>query len=443
MNAAAASAQATEAIWAASQTGSRATVVNSPPGAGKSTLVRELSRRQAGGGKQIPVVAQTNHQADDLVRGFIEDAARGQGGGITVGRLHNSNYTVPAAFAGNPQIITSNSIGQLSHCDIIVSTGSKWANVDPPNPWPLVVVDEAYQMRSDLFLHMGRISTRLLLVGDPGQLAPFTTVDARFFRGHPVPATGNAAATILRTHPDSTQIPLPVSWRLDSRAAPVIADSFYSQPFVAAHEVGQRSLTFALAAVASDAQRVVLQAAHSGWAFVELDSALMPEVDLEVAETIGELVRQLLTGGGVLREGAITSPLSAADIAVGVAHNSQKSAVVSQVRRVCEELGLDLDAVVVDTANRLQGREFAVVVVWHPLSGRRDATEFHADPGRLCVLTSRHRHACIVVGRAGMEEQLDGFPDTEEVWLNEAIGGVDPIVAQGKILRHLRLHRIA
>ncbi|WP_432644254.1 hypothetical protein [Nocardia cyriacigeorgica] len=47
--------------------------------------------------------------------------------------------------------------------------------------------------------------------------------------------------------------------------------------------------------------------------------------------------------------------------------------------------------VAVNTANRLQGPEFEVVIVVHPLSGRRDATAFHLEAGRLCVLTSRHR----------------------------------------------------
>ncbi len=48
----------------------------------------------------------------------------------------------------------------------------------------------------------------------------------------------------------------------------------------------------------------------------------------------------------------------------------------------------------VDTANRLQGAGFDVTIVLHPLSGRRDATAFHLEAGRLCVLASRHRHAC-------------------------------------------------
>ena len=81
------------------------------------------------------------------------------------------------------------------------------------------------------------------------------------------------------------------------------------------------------------------------------------------------------------------------------------------------DAGFGVTDVMVDTANRLQGREFNVVIVPHPLSGRRDATAFHLEAGRLCVLTSRHRRARIVVARAGIPELLDAHPSVEPVHL--------------------------
>ena len=70
-----------------------------------------------------------------------------------------------------------------------------------------------------------------------------------------------------------------------------------------------------------------------------------------------------------------------------------------------------------DTTNRLQGAEFEVTIILHPLSGRRDATAFHLEAGRLCVLTSRHRHACIIVARAGIADLLDAHPSDEPIHL--------------------------
>jgi hypothetical protein len=69
-----------------------------------------------------------------------------------------------------------------------------------------------------------------------------------------------------------------------------------------------------------------------------------------------------------------------------------------------------LGGVVVETANQFQGLEFDLVVAWHSRAGLPEPDGFHLDPGRLCVLLTRHRHACVVVGRAGDAEMLNDQP---------------------------------
>lgn len=64
------------------------------------------------------------------------------------------------------------------------------------------------------------------------------------------------------------------------------------------------------------------------------------------------------------------------DIAIGVAHRDQAELIRGMLRR-SDIAGAE--RIVVDNANRLRGREFEITVVWHPLSGRRDATEFHLE----------------------------------------------------------------
>jgi hypothetical protein len=110
------------------------------------------------------------------------------------------------------------------------------------------------------------------------------------------------------------------------------------------------------------------------------------------------------------------------------------------VRAALAELGVA--GVTVDTANRLQGREYDVTVVLHPLSGRPDATAFHLETGRLCVLASRHRHACIVVCREGVEELLDEHPSTEPVQLGVTVKFPDGWEANHAVLAHLAEHRV-
>jgi hypothetical protein len=103
----------------------------------------------------------------------------------------------------------------------------------------------------------------------------------------------------------------------------------------------------------------------------------------------------------------------------------------------------DLGEVIVDTANRLQGREFDIVVVWHPLAGRRDASAFHLDAGRAAVLTTRHRHACVVVGRAGAAQVLEDHapPSEYELGVTRQVE-FDGWEAHARLLEHLETVKI-
>ena len=132
--------------------------------------------------------------------------------------------------------------------------------------------------------------------------------------------------------------------------------------------------------------------------------------------------------------------LTADRIAIGTAHRDQAAAIRAALGAV---LGPAAAGITVDTANRLQGQEFDVTIVLHPLSGRRDATAFHLEAGRLCVLTSRHRHACIVVARAGIQELLDAHPSTEPVHLNVPAKFPDGWEANQAMLTHLARHRVS
>lgn len=150
------------------------------------------------------------------------------------------------------------------------------------------------------------------------------------------------------------------------------------------------------------------------------------------------VVRRLLDRGGVAtsERGPDPVPVTAERVAVGTAHRDQAAAV----RAALAELGVT--GVAVDTANRLQGREFDVTVVLHPLSGRPDATAFHLETGRLCVLASRHRHACVVVCRAGVADLLDEHPSTEPVQLGVTVKFPDGWEANHAVLSHLAEHRV-
>jgi len=418
-------------------------LVDSPPGAGKSTLVREMARRQAPHRRQVPIVVQTNAQADDMVASLVAEMNAGLGAKLRIGRLHASeNYSPPPDLRVLPQVTYAMKIDDLAHTHIVIAPAMKWAFVDDiDNQWPFAIIDEVYQMRSDALQPIGRLMGSLLAVGDPGQIKPFTVLDEGQWRNLDISPIESAAATLLKTRPDTVRVALPVSWRLPAHSADLVSRAFYASSFVAGSAPEERSLTLPIGALTDPYDQAVRIAAAGGWAMVELPGGSAPKLDLEVADAVACTVLALVDGNVEVHDGGRTEPLHALRVAVGTAHTAQVDAVRRALREQCIALGRVVPAVEISTANRLQGREFDVTIVWHPLSGRTDPGRFHLDPGRMCVLLSRHRHACIIVGRAGILDQLLLTPPPAE-YRAEAESDVDGWAAHRIVLDHLAGRRV-
>ncbi|ATL27977.1 AAA domain-containing protein [Streptomyces formicae] len=433
-------ARATDAILHDTLHGThRGVVVDSPPGAGKSTLVVRAARELAAAGRPLMVIAQTNAQVDDLVLRLAEKDPE-----LPVGRLHSSDPDpYDKALDDLPSVRTSTKAGDLAGLDVVISTAAKWAHVKVDQldaPWGHAIVDEAYQMRSDALLAVAGLFERALFVGDPGQLDPFSIVGAEQWAGLSYDPSASAVSTLLAHNPELPQHRLPVSWRLPASAAPLVSDAFYPYtPFRSGTGHEDRALTFGVPSDGSGPDEVIDEAARAGWGLLELPARNTPRTDPEAVRAVALVVRRLLDRGGAAtsERAPDPTPLTADRIAVGTAHRDQAAAV----RAALADLGVT--DVTVDTANRLQGREYDVTVVLHPLSGRPDATAFHLETGRLCVLTSRHRHACVVVCRAGVSDLLDDHPSTEPVQLGVTVKFPDGWEANHAVLARLSEHRVS
>jgi hypothetical protein len=246
------------------------------------------------------------------------------------------------------------------------------------------------------------------LVGDAGQISPFATVvDPGRWRGLPEDPLQTAIGVLCRNHPRTPVHGMPVTRRLDPRAVTVARRFYPGLSFNAAVLPGVRELRLAAERGTDLRLDPVLDlAAKVGWAQVELPRAAVIQADQEALTLIADLVERLFDRNPRTRceRAPALAALTQDRVAVGVSHNDQKD----QLRAALDDRGLC--DVVVETANKLQGLEFEVVVVWHPLAGLPEADEFHLDPGRLCVLLTRHRQACVVVGRSGDRDLLEDHP---------------------------------
>ena len=396
-----------------------AVVLEAPAGAGKSYAVVSIALQLAATGRRVAISAFTNEQVDELVREAMRRATT-----LRLLHLHAKTHTSPAA-AAQGQVAGSHSAADCPEFDITIATlarlGRRLKHDPAPPSFDVLIVDEAFQASMRDYLRVGEVAVRHLLVGDRGQLAPFSAAEgANFWRGQSHDPLNHSVGVLERNRPQSVvRRRLPVTRRLDGRAVP-IARLFYhpEHTFDAAVLDGVRNLTLPEADGTNSWDAPLLHAASTGWCWAEVEAPDDGSVDLVFAQEISGAIARILDSGATytLETGdgssTRTQKLMQQDVAVAVPHNAQRV----MLRSLLADLGLP--DVPVLTANKMQGLTYQVVFAWHPFAGLTELDPFHLEPGRLCVMLTRHRQACIVVARKGDQSLLDGVPPQAEVWLN-------------------------
>ena len=176
-----------------------ARLTNAPAGAGKTGAVVRLVGALAATGARIGVVTQTNAQAFDVV----ERAAAAHPDHV-IAFMPAGGMALPphTLVRGNVLMVEPTTVGSA---DVIVATADKWAysrqQVLTVGRLDLGIVDEAYQMTSAKLLRIAELFPSLDLVGDPGQLDPFSTIDDAPWVGLPQNPVLNAVDALLAHHP--------------------------------------------------------------------------------------------------------------------------------------------------------------------------------------------------------------------------------------------------
>ncbi len=387
-----------------------AVIAAAPAGAGKSHFVVNTIARLRSEDLRVAVIAPTNEQVHSLVERITDLHP-----GLPVAFVHAKDRDLPPGIAGRPGVSQPKAQDARDQRDpLVAATVDKLADAylrDGLGDFDVLVIDEAYQADAARYYTAASVAPTHLLVGDSGQLDPFSTLDdPTFWRGGAEDPLQTAVGVLLRNHPTTPVHRMPITRRLDPRAVPLASCFYPGHPFGSAIRAGVRRLRLDRPGPGTRAfaniDAALNEAATHGWAHVTLPGAPVIVADPTTAQVIVDLVTRTLARNAraTCENRPRPESLRPVDIAVGVSHNDQKDLV----RALLDQVGLG--AVVVDTANRLQGLTFEVVVAWHPLAGAAVTDAFHLDPGRLCVLLTRHRQACVVVGRDSDRELLERVP---------------------------------
>lgn len=379
-----------------------AVVLDSPPGAGKTGVAERLSvQGMALMHERCMVTTQTNEQAFDIARRLSTGFPR-----LPFHLLTREDLIIPAHVTGfgNLQVIHRATNIPAGPC-VVIGNAAKWSWLDTDRMlFDLQVVDEAYQLPDYRFHLIAGLASRHVLIGDPGQIDPVLKAELERWRCDPAGPHVPCPRALLKRHPDLLQLSLPVSRRLVADTVSFVQPAFYpSMPFAALTE--SRALRFAIPGITPMDTPIDAAAAGSTLVLIELPPLIAGEVDQDLADEMVWTIRRVLTRRPIVEDDGEIRAVEPDMIGVACAH-------VAQVNAIRERLGPDLHDVFVETANRFQGLERSLMFVQHPLSGRADATGFHLDAGRLCVLLSRHRVACWIFAREGIARQLRRYAPT-------------------------------
>jgi hypothetical protein len=403
-------AELTRDVRSAAMDGEQLVVVKAPPGSGKTHLLLETVTYCFKRGMRVAVGTQTNAQADDICKRLAEDHP-------TVKAVRFAANGLRETHLGKTiQWITDKNDLPPKRC-IVVGTTAKWGLIKLPreDAFHLMVVDESWQMSWADFMLCSQVSDRFILIGDPGQIPPVVPVDVRRWETSPR-APHQAAPDLIMadTHLAPPERSLPACRRLPADSVDLIRPFYdfdfdsWALPSDRAVMPGKRNGGPAPMDAAVD---LLATASMSAISLPTPEFGPPLERDDRVASTAAEVAARLIERNTkvVTDDDGKARALKPSDIGITATHRVMNAAIEASLAT-----GLH-GHVRVDTPERWQGLQCAVMIAVHPLSGVLSPSAFDLETGRLCVMASRHRAGLIVVTRDHITQTLEThIPSAEQ-----------------------------
>lgn len=341
--------------------GAPVTIVDSPPGAGKTTLVTDIVAYLAERSDlKIILAAPTKRGAYDLAERLAAKLGPDRGGNPQIAMDIYKTDPPPGVSKGGAATGGRN----LPLVRTVASCRRR------PPECDVMIIDEAYQVTFNDAAAAADEANQVLMVGDPGQIGPVVTADVSAFRGNATAPHMRAPEVFARMDGAAVHA-LDTTYRVGQETVDAIAP-LYSFPFKSARP--QRYLTDENGDPVSEI--VPMEVPVSG-SFDAID--MLVKISRYAAGLVGTELVEFDDDGSELRH-----PLVASDIAIVVAHNAQSSGITAILRT------LRAEGITVGTADKMQGGQWHAVVALDPCVGYTTAGSHQLSPGRLCVMASRH-----------------------------------------------------
>lgn len=383
-------AKALYSVWS----GAAVTIVDSPPGAGKTTLVAELTAYlKERSDLKIVIACPTRRGAYDIAERIGAEMGLDKEGrpqiALSVSGMNPPPGVSPGGAADGGRNLP------------VVRTVASCKASNPP-VCDVMIVDEAYQVTFADITAAADSADQLLMVGDPGQIGPVVTADVSAFRGHDIAPQMRAPEVFAKQDYTETHA-LQTTYRLGQETVDAIS-CLYKFPFTSSRP--DRYLTDENGDRVSEIVPLLVEPAAT---FDDLPTLV------QVAEYAAELIGVEIVETG--RDGEVFArPLEASDIAIVVAHNAQSSGITAVLR------SLNAEGIFVGTADKMQGGQWHAVVAMDPFIGYTSAGSHQLAPGRLCVMASRHMTHLTWVHDGNWETALmDPDIDQEEARLGRKV----------------------
>lgn len=462
-------------------------VASSPPGGGKSTRVNELTiliscllndwRSTGGRPPALLLVAQTHDQVQALISELLNSCkllpivvygAAGEDKHWNSELLEHSSEKFRGLQKSKDIVDAMERItfdppaedeavswrNSQAVARILVTNKAKLlttlASITQSTLWDYGLVDEAYQMGGDAMALMYDCCQRWILVGDSGQIAPFSQAkryELDHFADGASPAL-SAPVSLRRMGIPMHEVKLPVSWRLPHDTVQYLNNDFYPElPFIGAGLPSRRTLKLEPNSQ-GDAIDLALEGIAKGESLQMVTLASPPpltEVDRDLLKLAVMIIQRLHSRKAELIDAdkpfvddpSLASPVAFNDNEILILTGRSNEAAQLQallnshgtggivrsatgisttgtdpekhyLETVMDGINEDEEeATRIDTANRLQGLERRLVIAIHPCSYLSELEPFALDRGRLSVMLSRHRIGCILLSREHLSELLE------------------------------------